>query len=251
MGNLEREAMGDTKKILKLMDKQAARLATLLKEGSQPDVIHKIKETIVWIYVGKTVLDGLANAATARSQESAKHLSKQRAVIKAILQLGKSTSSPLDDAATAQQYLSERAATLLRPNEKAFQFDQAVALTVWSEHRKVLCAIAGAKDWKQLREAIMALIKAGLEKVTGLEYLGLILDLTDSLKGQTGAAQTTFRFYSFLDALAFAYARWSLRAQIFVRLLKSIEPRSTMNRRMQKAQRDVLKIFARFSKEVF
>ena len=243
MGTLEDKETRATEAVIGQLDRQIGHLGFILKKDGHPDVVRRIDEAMLWADVSRTVMRGLANAAERRAAAAEQEVVRLRDFLERPVESPAASASAPDPAAPAQSDVVERARELLRPVETVHHFDRAVALKVWSAHRRVLGKLARTRDLAGLADALEALGKAVVEKATGAELLGLILDLLDAARKRQRAAVDASQLNYYLDALIYAYARWSLEAQCQILRLAPDTPRISEDRIGDEARLRVLAIF--------
>jgi hypothetical protein len=221
MGTLEAKRAKATQAVIRKLELKISRLGALLKVDGNPDVVRKINETMIWTGVSMTVMRHLAKSAEDRAEAAQHELRGLREFIEGLGGLPSQAAvfaSRTAQAATivadqAQSQLEERARYLLRPLEQVHYFDRAVVLKVWSEHLRVLGKLADARDLGGLVEALEVLAKTAVEKVSGTELFGLILDLLDAARKRQRSAEGASELFDYLDQMSGAFARWSFASQ--------------------------------------
>jgi len=251
MGTLEDKEARATRAVIGQLDGQIGHLGFILKKDGHPDVVRRIDEAMIWAGVSRAVMQGLADAAGHRAEAAEQEIARLRDFLERPVDAPAAASAPAPDpAARAQSDMIERARELLGPVETVHHFDRAVVLKVWSAHRRVLGKLARTRDLAGLADALEALGKAVVEKATGAELLGLILDLLNAARKRQRAAVDASELNYYLDALIYAYARWSLEAQCQILRLAPETPRISEDRIGDEARQRVLAIFGQLRAQV-
>jgi hypothetical protein len=254
--SLDDEESAATDKVLALIRKQIDNLRLIYPPDGHALVTSELNETIIWMGVGSVVLLSLAHAARSRSESSVADLEKLRAFVDddhpphSATQQGNEALPPGEvSAVSAEAVLLARARDLLRPVQEVHLVDRAVVLRVWSDFRRVFEAAAKSKDFAGLSEAFAVLLRAGIEKASGVELLGLLYDLVSAIRKRQKDAEAAASLFTYLDALSYVYARTSMLAQCATIRLTSRARGRTDDEVLKLAQDEVIAHYAQLLQE--